>query len=165
MVATLATVPIFVSLYQLPGDMVAGGCNSLVLSAACHAICPVPSADKTPSIDEASDAGGAFNADEAEDALFNNFQNSRRPSTSASSSDSNNDEQLPEQGKQPACTNDDKVKKALIALSQSKLRWGVVPLTPELCDIARETGQEALHLSFAAEETFISPPVDGELYM
>lgn len=161
----IATVPIFVSLYRLPGDMVAGGCNSLVLSAACHALCPVRTTEEAPNTDEAVDAGGAFNADEAEDALLNNAQDSRPRSTSASSSDSDDDEQSPEQGTQPACTNDDKVKKALITLAQSKLRWGVVPLTPELCDIARETGQEALHLSFATEETFISPPVAGELYI
>ncbi|KAK7977102.1 Aldehyde dehydrogenase [Apiospora saccharicola] len=54
---------------------------------------------------------------------------------------------------------------ALVKLAQSKLRWDVTPLTPELRDIMQETGQEALHLTFATEETFVSPPVEGDLYL
>lgn len=164
----LATVPIFVSLYRLPGDMVAGGCNSLVLSATCHAFCPLrsteepPGADDTPGADEAS---GADEVPSAEEALLNNGQDSRPRSTSASSSDPDDEVQLAEQETQSSGVDDDRIKKALIKLAQSELRWGVVPLIPELYDAARETGQEALHLSFATEETFISPPVARELYM
>lgn len=137
--ATLAMVPIFVNLYRLPGDMVAGGCNSLVLSAACHAFCPLPSTDEASSADE---------------ALLHNGQSSWRLSTSESSSDNDDEEQPPAQATLPSGVDDDGAKKALITLSQSKLR-----------DAARETGQEALHLSFATEETFISSPVAGERYM
>lgn len=178
--ATLATVPIFVSLYRLPGDMVAGGCNSLVLSAACHAFCPVPSTEEAPDADEAADtddddaaepyeasgAGGFAGTDETEDALLNNGQDGRRRSAGTSSSDNGPEEQSSDKETQPSgVDNDDGTKKALIKLTQSKLRWGVVPLTPELCKAAKKTGQDALHLSFATEETFISPPVAGELYM
>ncbi|KAK8108190.1 uncharacterized protein PG998_010203 [Apiospora kogelbergensis] len=166
--ATLAPVPILVSLYRLPGDMVAGGCNSLVLSAACHAFLPVPTTDEASISEEASGVDEASVADEvysADEALLNSVRGSQHRLTSTSSSDNDEEEQPPGQGTHRSDADDDGIKKALVTLAQSKLRWGVVPLPQELCYAARETGQEALHLSFATEETYISPPVAGELYM
>ncbi|KAK7947810.1 uncharacterized protein PG986_008696 [Apiospora aurea] len=150
--ATLATVPLLVGLYKLPGDMVAGGCNSLVLSALCHAVLPNrQSADMT--------AGAAETGDDSARLL----SDSTRRSDEAAA-----EEPPPDHTGTPAgsiLVDGTRECHGLVKLARSKLRWGVTALTPELRDIVQETGQEALHLTFATKETFISPPVEGELYL
>ncbi|KAK8038556.1 hypothetical protein PG993_006967 [Apiospora rasikravindrae] len=144
LVATLATVPLFVSLYKLPGDMVFGASNSLVLSALCHAV--------RPDRQAAYMIGGAAETDET--PMIDETTETEPPPEHRSTYVGS----MLEIGNQES---DD----GLVRLARSRLRWGVTPLTPELRDIVQETGQEALHLAFATEETFISPPVEGDLYL
>ena len=135
----LAIVPLFVSFYRLPGDMVTGFGNSLVLSATCHAYCP---RSITSDLDNSEPRGRELPPDHQHDTT-------RTPNAEE------------EERRQDV----DDERDALARLAQSKLRWGVTPLTPELREAVKETGQEALHLGFATEENFISAPVDGELYL
>ncbi|KAI2463253.1 hypothetical protein F4781DRAFT_133484 [Annulohypoxylon bovei var. microspora] len=60
---SIVFIPIIYGLRKLPGDMVAGACDSLVLSAACH---PYLSA-ATPRQDESSEAGNFNNENEEVD--------------------------------------------------------------------------------------------------
>ncbi|KAK8077001.1 hypothetical protein PG996_003171 [Apiospora saccharicola] len=147
--ATLAVIPLLVSLYKLPGDMVAGGCNSLVLSAACHAVRQTTGAiAAAPETDEEDDARRLLGETQINDEGTEESPVAHQNARMVSMSEAGN---LEDDG--------------LVRLARSKLRWGVTPLTPELRDIVQETGQEAFHLTFATEETFISPPVEGELYL
>ncbi|KAK7981155.1 Cytochrome-b5 reductase [Apiospora arundinis] len=141
--AVLATIPLFASLYRLPGDMIAGGCNSLALSAACHGFYPSRHRDPAGSID----ARRLASSNQTPDEETGSRGNLQRQETEISQLDDVNS------------------RDELVKLAQSKLRWGVTPLTSELRDVVNKSGQEALHLGFATEENFISPPVEGELYL
>ena len=133
--------------------MVAGGCNSLVLSAACHA---ASERRETPE-----PIASATETDEGEDEtrrLCGETQMNSEPTEGPLPARPN--------GQTAPMSEDGNLEDdALVKLARSKLRWGVTPLTPELRDIVQETGQEALHLTFTTEATFISPPVEGELYL
>ncbi|KAK6845649.1 hypothetical protein PG995_015759 [Apiospora arundinis] len=151
----LATVPLFVSLYRLPGDMIAGGCNTLVLSAACHAFCPSRHQDPANNANTVTD--------DEDDARLLPSTNEEQAGGSESSSSP-----PPPPGRQEtqiSQSGDESSRDELVKLARSKLRWGVTPLTPELRDVVNESGQEALHLGFTTEENIISPPVEGELYL
>ncbi|KAK6824637.1 hypothetical protein PG987_012131 [Apiospora arundinis] len=150
--AILAIMPLIASLYRLPGDMIAGGCNSLVLSAACHGFCPSrhrdPANNPSTVTDEEDNARLVPSSNQDPDE-----ETEQRRSTS------------PGQESRSPRLDDDRLRQELVKLAQSKLRWGVMPLTPELRDVVNENGQEAMHLGFATEDDFISPPVEGELYL
>ncbi|KAK7921560.1 hypothetical protein PG985_009582, partial [Apiospora marii] len=154
--AILAIIPIPVSLYKLPGDMMAGGSNSLVLSSMCHAV--RPNRRRHRGSGSVVTAAATEMDDEASEVTYDTRSEERLPSGHRHSATSQRSSSELEDGNL-------QVDDPLVKLAQSRLRWGVTPLTPELRDIVQETGQEALHLTFATEDIFISPPVEGELYL
>lgn len=131
---TLAFVPIIYGLRKLPGDMVVGACDSLVLSAACHPYVPSSAPQASPH------------------AHINNQEGKLSHVTLKvfAKSDPTEMGQVNEQ-------------LALRKLSRGKLRWGVVPVPPELAKMA-STEQYMMHLSFSGVEEYVSNPMIDFLY-
>ncbi|KAK8094977.1 hypothetical protein PG997_001662 [Apiospora hydei] len=167
----LASIPFLVSLYTLPGDMIAGGSNSLVLSAACHAVCPNRCLRGGANRDAARTAASASSASSVSSAAVDTDDESlgqvgdQRTIEEEAHPNRHHHDTAPQSSMSELEEGPLQEDDALVKLAQSKLRWGVTALTTELHDIVQETGQEALHLTFATEETFIAPPSEGELYL
>lgn len=62
--------------------------------------------------------------------------------------------------------DEDRETEALRELARSKLRWGVLPLPPELASqILIESGQVIKHLGFGGVDNNVETPKDGHLYV
>ncbi len=60
--------------------------------------------------------------------------------------------------------DDEEVEKYLKALTQKKLRWGVIKMPPHLTN-KLSSGTQVQHLGLGDEEDYISAPEDGMLYI
>lgn len=151
----LVPVPIALCIPRIDGDMVIGGSNSRVISAACHA--PPSSATPAPppsagEEEPRSDPGSGGDSIELDSLL-------------TAGSDG---------GKDGADDAFEEYRLGLVRLSRGKVRWGVVP-APEsfgqfYAGMGRGEGEgeggqvEVGHLSFGAREHDVQPPVAGKLY-
>ncbi|KAI1748328.1 hypothetical protein F4782DRAFT_517671 [Xylaria castorea] len=133
-------LPILLSFQWLKGDMVAGGSNSLVISAACHMTDLDYSQRNIPSPEEPD-------LELVEHALYATSQN-RGPSNAINKAETESN------------THTD------LNLAQRKLRWGAMSLPSQLGELALiDGGKDALHLGFGGEEHNVSTPKEGEYYV
>jgi len=146
----LILVPIALCIPRLKGDMVIGGSNSKVISAACHAIPVAAVAVAEPHGEEGSRQQrrtGANGDDSIElDSLLMTV------GSDGKGGDNNDDDAMEED------------RLGLVRLSRGKVRWGVVR-SPEAYDqMTMVEGEAVGHLSFGAREHDVQPPVSGKVY-
>lgn len=122
-VSTAVAISPFLFRYRkLKGDMVVGGTNSLVLSAACH-------------VPRLSNAPRDRNDETAE----------TRSCLESGSSDEDNQEYLAE-------------------VARGNVRWGAMPLPPDLAEKMEVNNEPVMHLGFGTEEHGVQAPQTGVLY-
>lgn len=173
------------SLRKMSGDMVCGGTNSMVMSAACH-VPAITTRVKSPS-------------SRTSEAASRSSVNLRSPSPVVSSVLSY--QQVPSMegvdivpdgvlspyhflgktepsatlGKQQEAEEDelqllsgtvaeDEEKDLLEEVATSRIRWGAIPADPSVLD-GLETDEVVLHLGFGTEDHNVQPPCDGHLYI
>ncbi|KAK6824627.1 hypothetical protein PG987_012121 [Apiospora arundinis] len=137
--------PLFVKGVKRKSDMVLGGTNSLVLSAACH----VPQSRR---LSEGSNtptrpAQARSESAEGESISTEGLQLIEPDPTSIN------------------LTNMEDDREYLVAVSRQRLRWGVTSLPQALKrDISVDNDEQVMHLSFGTEEHGVLPPQVGALY-
>ncbi|KAI1116582.1 hypothetical protein F5Y14DRAFT_405839 [Nemania sp. NC0429] len=130
--------PLLLGVQRLRGDMVAGGSNSLVISAACHLI----NADVTEG---ASELTHENESESSRDTLL--------PKSHPFSSSS-------------AQSAKDEAKMTSLPLVQRKLQWGAMLLPRDVDDLAAsEYGRMVSHLGFGGEEHNVTKPQEGDYYI
>ncbi|KAH8659855.1 hypothetical protein BX600DRAFT_51176 [Xylariales sp. PMI_506] len=139
----LCIFPILWSLRKVKGNMVAGGSNSLIMSAACHACV---SLEKRKSYDNRQSVSPVMSG------LYS------KPYSGAGTAEENalinNEEQ-----------NADLESEMLRDLVTRKIMWGALPLPTELSSqMMIDPEQKVLHLGFAGEEYDVQNPIEGHLY-
>ncbi|KAJ8131138.1 hypothetical protein O1611_g2485 [Lasiodiplodia mahajangana] len=128
--------PALLGLSKMRGDMVAGGWNSLVISAACH----------IPNIDDNQD-----------ERLANDTEGRLREDVARAPADRTN--------LFVALEEDEENRDRLLDLTRRKLRWGVTELQRKPAESSPDNGRAAFHLGFGGEEHDISDPGDGQCYV
>lgn len=122
--------PFFFRYRRLKSDMVVGGTNSLVLSAACH----VPRISSTAALRDG-------NGETAE----------IRPYLEPGGSEDGD--------------YDYGYKEYLAEVARGNVRWGAMPLPPDLVEkIEVDNDEPVMHLGFGREEHDVQPPQTGVLY-
>ncbi|KAI1344923.1 hypothetical protein F5Y15DRAFT_410610 [Xylariaceae sp. FL0016] len=177
----LIVTPVILSLKRLPRNMINIGCNSLAISAACHAS-PGSYAAKTSPLSK-SPASSRLDLPPSpytpamphgvSDLDNNEFENSAAESielqrmgthraihsvssdTSTGRYEDRDDEELAAQ--------DDMDGSSLRELSRSRIRWGVVEMPPEWYEEYNHEGQVE-HLGFGVKRDHVQPPVAGRWY-
>ncbi|GAP91838.2 hypothetical protein SAMD00023353_6700100 [Rosellinia necatrix] len=155
----LASLPVLLSLKRLQPNIVVPGCNSLAISAACH-VSRLSNAVKHRDMDDS-----ALSSSSATSLAPITPTRPGRTSELSSSSSSSSDRLL--QGWSDTTVDGvgrDILEPSLFkTLAQSKIKWGVVKMSPEWYD---EFGHRSSvgHLSFGVEEDDVTPPVEGRLY-
>ncbi|KAJ8131401.1 hypothetical protein O1611_g2221 [Lasiodiplodia mahajangana] len=130
--------PLLLGIERLKGDMVGGGSNSLVISAACH-VTNVDVAERDSGLTEENQSNSST------DMLLPRSQHL----DSSSAENATNEERA-----------------TSLPLSQRKLRWGAMLLPPEvLSQGALEDGRMVSHLGFGGEEHNVTPPREGNYYI
>ena len=175
------------SLRKVPGDMVSGGTNSLVLSAACH----VPAilrrnrsqsarqsrlanrsniTERSKNADVSLASGyqrvtsfqGAEVGSEGLQPLYESYVSpeAETPSTFGQQDEVGEDEL---QLLSSAVEGDDELA-LLEKVAMSKVRWGAIPADPDILE-GLDTDEVVLHLGFGTEEHRVEPPCEGRLYI
>lgn len=149
----LIPLPFFFSLRKLKGKMIAGGSNSLVLSAACHCYIPPPSESQAqpspPSNDESTS------------------QLTSKLYLAASTNMILDVEDVHNSGDDYAISiadNSEYRERKLREMSVSKLRWGVTPLPSHLAEEVND-GEIVMHLGFSDELDNVTTPTEGKCYL
>ncbi|KAI1465716.1 uncharacterized protein F4812DRAFT_461410 [Daldinia caldariorum] len=133
---TIVPLPLLLSLRKPKGKMVAGGWDSLVISAACH--CFVSSSTEVESQPHSPPGEVAEGAQYPEDS-----------SSMLVTDDSGEPEE-----------------EALKKLSRSKLKWGATPLPRDLAEVmSEESGNPVMHLGFGGESSHVRCVEEGESYI
>lgn len=149
--------PLLLSIQRLRGDMVAGGSNSLVISAACH----VSNADVAEEFSEL----GEENQMQSSRGKFCYYFPSISPMVRLMMIDillsrSQSFDSL------RAENTTDGAREIYLPLVQRKLRWGAMLLAREISDLAAfEDGKEVSHLGFGGEEHNVTKPKEGDYYI
>jgi hypothetical protein len=168
----VSVIPVAWSLRKVKGDMVNGGTNSLVISAACHAL--VPNGDLRRGVSPESrnrescyfsqpDPPRDLQTERTSLGLTSHQKEKEAAAATAAAAKQPPSEELED----PLITeeNEDRETAALRELSRRKLRWGVVSLPPELADqLMTESGQVVKHLTFGGMEDEVQKPEDAQLY-
>lgn len=159
----LAPLPLLLGFKKLKGDMVAGGSNSLVVSAACHPFsrgalqqATTRASEQSPSSPVADTSASMIRRRAAvPDGDVNVEQG--RPSTGGSEGYS----LAPQDDTESYCSRD-----RLEKLVSGPLRWGVMPVPEHITwrDISRGE-KEILHLGFIDEENCIGVPQNSQWYI
>jgi hypothetical protein len=128
-------IPIILSAFRLPGNIVLGGSNSKVISAACHCI-PLASSDIQPALSSTAVGSGTDSSDRnlavteslmvTEDGTVDSFSE---------------------------CTDADRLQ----VMATRKLKWGEVTREDSTDNVG--------HLAFGVEEQGVIQPVEGRLYL
>ncbi|KAI0101532.1 hypothetical protein GGR51DRAFT_331731 [Nemania sp. FL0031] len=130
--------PLLLSIQRLKGDMVAGGSNSLVISAACHVI-------NTGTTVRASELTEDNQSSSIRDALL-----PRAPYFDPSRAENAGNEE----------------KATSLPLVQRKLRWGAMLLPQDAVGLGVfEVGRTVSHLGFGGEEHIVTTPREGDYYI
>ncbi|KAH8897298.1 hypothetical protein GQ53DRAFT_837952 [Thozetella sp. PMI_491] len=137
---------------RLKGNMVICGNNSFTISAACHvstwnvrknSLRREDSIEMQPQMDD--QAAGA----NVDGGLWRNeSKRSRREPVETES----------------LAEDDMRVSEALLQVSRSQLRWGVVPMSPEWYDSFKEDGYEVEHLTFGTKDQGVEGHQVGRYY-
>ncbi|KAI0870866.1 hypothetical protein GGS24DRAFT_89163 [Hypoxylon argillaceum] len=137
-VVLIISPPLLLSLQRLKGDMVAGGSNSLVISAACHVT--------------------DINVEERASELADNQSDSSRDMLLPRSQYF--DYLTAKEAEKGAGWT-------LLPLVQRKLRWGAMLLPQEAGDLIAgfDDGRIVSHLGFGGEEHNVTKPEEGEYYI
>ncbi|KAI2464485.1 hypothetical protein F4781DRAFT_436394 [Annulohypoxylon bovei var. microspora] len=166
--------------------MVAGGSNSLVLSAACHCrVSFLPSDDDdegdgrsqpetpqvddrgrdtwTQSIDEHVPGDGQTECNLDQSALCGD-QSQAGPAWDLRDADDLRD--LEDEHSIPMAEDLGRWEERLRKLSQSELKWGAMPLPAHLSEAMGGVSRgPVMHLGFGDESTIIRSPEEGEWYV
>ncbi|KAK8133474.1 hypothetical protein PG984_005486 [Apiospora sp. TS-2023a] len=139
------TSPLWFKGIKLKSDMVFGGTNSLVLSAACH----VP---KVPRHPEEARPIATPTPIQDEQLLGNGMSTVELPLV----------ESVPVQPNKAFVEVD---REYLVAVSRRPLRWGVTSLPDDLVrDVSVDDDEPVMHLSFGTEDHDVQEPQVGALY-
>lgn len=189
----LCCLPFLFSFRKLPGDMVSGGTNSLVLSAACHVsveerLRQLRSAVPSPTTGLVSGDKAAEQHDhgklssnsrhQRQPTIFNtdaNVEQSRvagdsridasaQPSTvSLQIQNSREDEERLLPDMTPEESEEYELS-LLQEVARSRIRWGAVAAGPEILQ-GLDVDEPVMHLGFGTEEDNVQPPQEGHLYI
>lgn len=172
------------SLRKMSGDMVSGGTNSLVMSAACH-IPGIKTRVKSPSsrtseaasrnsvnLRSASLGGSSMSSyqqvpsiegvDIVPDGFLSPYHFSGKMEPSGMFGKHQDAEEDEEQLLSGAVADEEKT--LLEEVATSRIRWGAIPASPSVLD-GLETDEVVLHLGFGTEDHNVQPPCDGHLYI
>ncbi|KAI3336909.1 hypothetical protein HD806DRAFT_475133 [Xylariaceae sp. AK1471] len=149
----LTSLPIILSLKQLPPNIVIPGCNSLAISAACH-------------VSRLSNA--VKHQDIGDNAIYSRSTPSPAPITPMRSNqtrEESNDRLIQDWIETTIDGVGRNIQEPSLfkKLAQSKLRWGVVEMPPEWYTKFGHHSSVG-HLSFGVEEDNVSPPIEGQSY-
>lgn len=173
------------SLRKMSGDMVSGGTNSLVMSAACH-VPAIATRGKSPSartseaasrssvtlrsaslgassISSCQQVPSIEGVDIVPDGALSpyHFSGKTEPSvTFGKQQEAEDDEQQLLSG----AVAQDEEKDLLEEVATSRIRWGAIPASPSILD-GLDTDEVVLHLGFGTEDHNVQPPCDGHLYI
>lgn len=173
------------SFRKMSGDMVSGGTNSMVMSAACH-VPAVAARGKSPSAQTSGAASrssvtlrsaglGASSissyqqvpsiegVDIVPDGVLSpyHFSSETAPSgTFGKQQEAEEDELQLLSG----AVAEDEEKDLLEEVATSRIRWGAISAIPSVLD-GLETDEIVLHLGFGTEDHNVQPPCDGHLYI
>lgn len=180
------------SFRKVSGDMVSGGTNSLVMSAACH-VPAVAARSKSPISARQSKTASRSNltarSTSADATSVSSYQQepsiegvdivpdrfSERypppydslitPKTGTSSTFGQN-QGMEEDELQllPDVVRGDEDMSLLEEVAMSKIRWGAIPVNPDVLEDL-DTDEAVWHLGFGTEEHNVEPPRDGRLYI
>ncbi|GAW23222.1 hypothetical protein ANO14919_127730 [Xylariales sp. No.14919] len=134
-ISALALVPLVFGWIRPRGNMVAGGSDSLVISACCHCSSSTPVGTDNSNGEPETRIGTSGLVLDAID-------------TSS-----------------PDIEDGDAIRRRLEHISRSKLKWGAQPLPPHLDRIHGEDGSEVKHLGFGIQSDNIMSPIEGEMYV
>ncbi|ETS78796.1 hypothetical protein PFICI_08649 [Pestalotiopsis fici W106-1] len=155
----MSIFPMAWSLRKVKGDMVSGGTNSLVISAACHAAVPSVASSachkrrtsrdrNSPKDGDCEGSKNDFLADDEEEYTKGGGRGGR--------GGGEEEEEEWQENREAA---------ALLQLSRSKIKWGSVPLPSELASYMVTEGDEPVrHLTFGGLDQDVQQPLNGELY-
>lgn len=186
----LAVVPLVLCSRRMKDAMVLGGCNSMVISAACHVV-PV-SGTRPPSPLSVREGGDGY----APVSLCEPTQEARPPSpcsirdagdgydpvppSEPTQETPPSQEQEAEQGAiemqnlleltstyrdVPSDLGEaEDVKDALIRISRGPVRWGVVRMPPAFYQQYAAVDEAVAHLGFGAAQHDVTEPIEGHWY-
>lgn len=148
-------LPVFLGFRKLKGDMVAGGSNSLVMSAACHvpyrSIMQQNPADTGNSLRGSSKHTRTLISAITKSIVLNNnrhFAPYHHITAPLTTDEANTSPEL------------------LRELAENKLRWGATFMSQDLVESTWiNDGQERLQLGFGGREHDIREPEDGHYYV
>lgn len=170
------------SFRKVPGDMVSGGTNSLVISAACHV--PAISMGNRPLSarqSETASRSGSFKSPETSsislcrqglsiegvDIVPEGPRSPYHFSLKGEPSSLFGQQQEAEEDEQQLLSGvvaEDEEKALLEEVATSKIRWGAIPANPGILE-GIVTEEAVLHLGFGTEDHNVQPPCDGRLYI
>ncbi|KAI1817515.1 hypothetical protein GGS20DRAFT_582442 [Poronia punctata] len=168
----LISMPPLLSYDHLPAGMTMPGCNSFAISAACHVSrisyaiknrslsdesSPRPSRPPSKHVSIRATKYTAVNEQEENDWI-------EGPTSAIALTPYHSQSELTYVGIDGDDDDNDNEKSMFSKLAQSKLRWGVVPMSSEWYEENKFEGRPVGHLSFGVEEDNVSPPIEGELY-
>lgn len=173
------------SLRKLSGDMVSGGTNSLVMSAACHfpAIATRSKSRSAPRSEAASRSNvtvrstspGASSissyqqvpsidgVDIVPEGLLSPYHLSVKTEPSSKSGQQREAEEDEEQLLSHNMDGDEETT-LLEEVATSKIRWGAIPANPGILE-GVVTDEVVLHLGFGTEDHNVQAPCEGRLYI
>lgn len=178
---------ILFSFRKVSGDMVSGGTNSLVLSAACH-VPLLARRDKSRPTGPTDSTSRRNAAEHPTGVSASPVSGSRREPLVQSTDVDSEGSRPPENalvvaGPEPSATGGqrqeaeedgvrlmsgavtDEVEMALLEeVATSKLRWGAMAGDPGILQ-GLETDEVVLHLGFGTEDHDVQPPCEGRLYI
>jgi hypothetical protein len=152
----LAVIPLVLCSKRMRGPMVLGGNNSMVLSAAGHVV-PV-SGTRPPSPLSMRETGDGYEQVPLREPEEGAFRNHKQSASRKSEPGRGFESELDEGDKS------EEEKHALIRISQSLVRWGVVKMPVSFYLQYADMDEPVSHLGFGAREHEVEEPVDGHWY-
>lgn len=144
----LTFIPLIVGLIRLPPKTIVVGSHSLAIAIACQ-VSPLVGQNQTQSSRSRRDSTDTPQEGEVE---LHHLM--------ASSADV-----LLRDGEASKSQNGEEQRKAtLLRVSQSKIKWGVVPMPPSWKDQFQMPGTTVEHLSFGVKEDDVQEPIVGHYY-
>lgn len=192
--AVLCCLPLLFSLRKVPGDMVSGGTNSMVLAAACHVSTTArgkrAAKSFTSSTTERTGDGNVMRRYVDEEASltleYKPWHESSARDVVLERSRMDTGTRTPPRTEGPAAVlseqqgnvgdgerllphsstrNSEDYEKALLEeVATSHIKWGAVAASPEMLD-GLVADEPVMHLGFGTEEDDVRPPQEGHLYI
>ncbi|KAI1741085.1 hypothetical protein F4680DRAFT_458292 [Xylaria scruposa] len=178
----LICVPVLLGLKRLPTDSINSGSNSMALSVACHAS---TRGYKSRNVAEASEhvtrslssqplvplptpLSIVRNRPSEGDCYYETNANAsmiitRTQTRENSEGSDSNLARISEQAISELESGCEQIKRSLKKIAQSKIRWGIVEMSPEWYTEYANNGLVE-HLGFGAESDMVSPPISGNYY-